>query len=134
MIAILTIDLDRFKKFNEEGGTAAGDLLLRSAAHRLRGALRKVDTLARIGADEFSALCEGIHTAEDAEAVGAKVLESLAQPFFLQGEAVVVTASIGISIFPTHGSDLNGLVALSRMAMLEARHGGGSRAVLFRRP
>lgn len=134
MIAILTIDLDRFKKFNDEGGTEAGDLLLRSAAHRLRGALRKVDTLARMGADEFAAVCEGIHSTENAEVIGGKVLESLRQPFFLQGEAVTVTASIGISLFPTHGSDINGLIALSRMAMLEARHGGGAKALLFRRP
>lgn len=134
MIAIVTIDLDRFKKFNEQGGTGAGDLLLRSAAHRLRGALRKVDTLARMGADEFGAICEGIHTTENAEQIGTKILDSLAQPFFLQGEAVVVSASIGISLFPTHGSDINGLIALSRMAMLEVRHGGGGKAMLFRRP
>jgi diguanylate cyclase (GGDEF)-like protein/PAS domain S-box-containing protein len=97
-VAVMLIDLDRFKNINDSLGHAVGDELLRSVAARLAGCLRAGDTLARLGGDEFVAVLEGLRCSDDARVVGDKILAALAEPIDIQGQLLATTASIGASI------------------------------------
>jgi diguanylate cyclase (GGDEF)-like protein/PAS domain S-box-containing protein len=103
-IAVLFIDLDRFKAVNDSLGHAAGDELLRQAADRMRGAVRPADTIARLGGDEFTVLCEDIGTIEDAAWVANRLSDALERPFDLLGPVTSIGVSIGIAVADAHDS------------------------------
>ncbi|HEX6318086.1 MAG TPA: EAL domain-containing protein [Burkholderiales bacterium] len=121
-LALLCIDLDRFKLVNDSFGHPAADGLLRAVAERLEP-LAGGDTLARIGGDEYVFLRQ-IRNAEEAASHAQRILDALARPFTLEGRSVSVGASIGISIYPNDGRDLPGLLKCADAAMYHAKEGG----------
>lgn len=123
-VAVLFIDLDRFKNVNDSLGHRMGDELLRMIGRRLGLALRKGDFLARLGGDEFTVLLEDLNDAEDAVPVAAKLLEVIQQPYWVHGHAVHISASIGVSIFPDDGDDPDTLLKNADVAMYRAKDAG----------
>jgi diguanylate cyclase (GGDEF)-like protein/PAS domain S-box-containing protein len=122
--AVIFIDLDHFKIINDALGHALGDLLLRHAAARVSGCLRESDTVARLGGDEFTVLLGDISQAADAVTVAKKILDALAAPFDLSGNEAFVTASLGISVFPGDGEDLQTLLKNADTALYRAKEQG----------
>lgn len=124
-LAILFLDLDGFKPVNDRLGHRAGDKLLSIIAERLSSSIRRQDTVARFGGDEFAILLGDLANRELASSVAAKVLEATTRPFALEGKTINVGASIGVSIFPDDGDDTKTLLTCADRAMYEAkRHGG----------
>jgi diguanylate cyclase (GGDEF)-like protein/PAS domain S-box-containing protein len=123
-LAVLFVDLDRFKNINDSLGHEVGDLVLKGAAARLLGCVRQGDTLARLGGDEFLVVLEGLRHAEDAVQVAAKVLSTLSQPFDIAGHRLFTSCSIGVSIFPDDAADERALMRNADIAMYHAKERG----------
>jgi len=126
MLAVLLIDVDRFKLVNDSLGHRAGDVLLRAVAERLCNTLRRDDTLARLGGDEFVLLWAGLKAAQDAALVAQRVQAILQRPFTLEGRALNVTASIGVAIYPEDGRDFSELLKNADTALYDAKEAGRS--------
>jgi diguanylate cyclase (GGDEF)-like protein/PAS domain S-box-containing protein len=124
MLSILFFDLDRFKNINDSLGHDAGDEVLRAVAERLRACVRKIDTVARFGGDEFAVLTEGLTTEDQASTVARKILEALSKPMILAGRQYRPGASIGISTYPTDGHDAQSLLKNADIAMYRAKEEG----------
>ncbi len=122
--ALLYIDLDRFKPVNDTHGHQAGDELLRQVAHRIGNCLRDEDTVARIGGDEFLVLLPTITHRQAALTVAEKILESLCLPFRLPQATVDIAASIGIALYPEHGTTAEALLEHGDAAMYRAKSEG----------
>ena len=125
-LALLVIDLDRFKLVNDRHGHEGGDRALRLVAERMRHRLRKTDVLARIGGDEFVALLPGMRHREDAERVAVSLQAALAEPVLLgtaEGPGVVIGASIGVTLCPEDGRDAAQLLRLADDLMYQRKHG-----------
>jgi diguanylate cyclase (GGDEF)-like protein len=122
--AVLVVDLDRFKVINDTLGHAVGDLLLIETARRLTAAVRAVDTVARIGGDEFLLLLTGIHDPADAAGIAAEIVAALDKPVNIGGTEVHASASIGISGYPSDGANADELVAHADEAMYFAKQQG----------
>jgi diguanylate cyclase (GGDEF)-like protein len=103
-VAVLFVDLDRFKGVNDSLGHAAGDELLRQAAERMRRAVRPADTIARLGGDEFTVLCEDLGAVNDAGWVADRLSDALERPFDLFGSEMSIGVSIGIAVADRHDS------------------------------
>jgi diguanylate cyclase (GGDEF)-like protein len=123
-VAVLFLDLDRFKTINDSLGHACGDELLRTVADRLRACLRQGDTVARQGGDEFTVLLPEVTAEHDAVLVAEKLLERVRQPMVLQTREIVVTGSIGLSRFPRDGDSPEELVKKADVAMYQAKEVG----------
>jgi diguanylate cyclase (GGDEF)-like protein/PAS domain S-box-containing protein len=123
-IAVMFIDIDRFKVVNDTLGHSAGDRLLQDCARRLSECLRESDTVARLGGDEFVVMVENFTAPKDAIAVAQKVLTGLARPFFVDGQEFLMSASIGISTFPDDGKDAETLLKNADIAMYRAKDQG----------
>lgn len=123
-LAVLFIDLDRFKNINDTLGHDAGDAVLREIAARLRGCLRESDIVARQGGDEFVVLLEDFGTDNDLSGVARKVLYAFSQPFSLSGKEFMLTASVGIGTFPDDGQDMSSLLKAADIAMYRAKESG----------
>ncbi|MES9868610.1 MAG: EAL domain-containing protein [Sedimenticola sp.] len=123
-LAILFIDLDRFKHINDSLGHPVGDELLKEVADRLSGAIRVPDTVARLGGDEFIVLIEEMRTSDDAGVIAEKLLQSLEPTYSVQGHDLFLSASIGISIYPENGQDVNTLIRNADAAMYQAKDMG----------
>ena len=119
--ALLLIDLDRFKDINDTFGHHFGDMVLKQIAVRLRNLLHSSDTLARLGGDEFGVVLTRVSDAGDVTAVARKILDSLEQPFAIEGHLLEVSTSIGIALYPTHGTDVRTLVRRADVAMYAAK-------------
>jgi diguanylate cyclase (GGDEF)-like protein/PAS domain S-box-containing protein len=124
LVAVLFIDLDRFKTINDSLGHAIGDELLRMVADRLQQLMRKGDTLARIGGDEFVVVLESLRVAEDAGAVAQKIIVALSQPYPIAAKMLSSSASVGISVYPSDAQDGSTLVRNADMAMYFAKEHG----------
>jgi diguanylate cyclase (GGDEF)-like protein/PAS domain S-box-containing protein len=124
MLAALLIDLDRFKLVNDSLGHRAGDALLQAVAERLSNTLRREDTLARPGGDEFVLLWDGLKSAQDAAQVARRVQDVLQRPFTIEGRTLNVTASIGVAIYPGDGRDFNELLKNAETALYDAKESG----------
>jgi len=123
-VAVLFMDLDRFKHVNDSLGHSAGDVLLRACADRLRESVRESDTVARFGGDEFVLILEGLNSAADVIAPLTKVLSRFRAPFEVSGRELPTTASIGISVFPDDGQDVETLLMNADSAMYRAKEQG----------
>jgi diguanylate cyclase (GGDEF)-like protein/PAS domain S-box-containing protein len=131
-VAVLFVDLDDFKHVNDSLGHAAGDQLLVATAKRLKSCLRPGDTAARFGGDEFAVLLERIADPDAAAAVAARVIDTLHQPFGLQGRTIPIKASVGLAIGRRGVDDADGLLRNADVAMYAAKAGGKDRFELFR--
>lgn len=126
-VAVLFLDLDRFKRINDTLGHASGDLLLREVAGRLQIGLREEDTVARLAGDEFVIVLPRINDFADALKVAEKVLAHIGQPLFLSGQELYITGSIGISLYPQDGTSSDLLLKAADTAMYRAKAGGPGR-------
>jgi diguanylate cyclase (GGDEF)-like protein/PAS domain S-box-containing protein len=123
-LAVMLLDLDHFKDVNDTLGHSVGDKLLQAVGERLINLLRKSDTIARMGGDEFMLILPEIARVEDTARVAQKVLESFRGPFVLDGHEVHITTSIGIAIYPDDGEDADTLMRDADMAMYRAKAQG----------
>jgi len=123
-LAVMHIDIDRFRKVNDLLGHAGGDDLLLEMAARLRHCVREEDTVARIGGDEFAIIITELHRPEDAVAVAEKILEIIQLPIAMRGTALDVTASIGVALYPVDGTDSETLLLNADSAMDRAKEAG----------
>ncbi|WP_122612570.1 sensor domain-containing diguanylate cyclase [Pseudomonas viridiflava] len=120
-MALLYVDLDRFKQVNDTHGHAVGDMLLQTVANRLKGCVRETDTVARIGGDEFVVLLHSVHAAGDPDSVAGKIRQVLAQPMRLDGHDLRIESSIGVARFPEHGEEEQQLFRHADQAMYAAK-------------
>jgi diguanylate cyclase (GGDEF)-like protein len=123
-LALLFMDLDRFKNVNDTLGHEAGDSVLKEVAAILTGCVREIDTVARLGGDEFVILIEGVTDVRQVGSVGHKLMRAMAEPLLLGGHECSVTASIGISTYPADGSDGATLLKNADIAMYRAKEQG----------
>ncbi|HET9663255.1 MAG TPA: diguanylate cyclase [Burkholderiales bacterium] len=131
LFALLFVDLDRFKPVNDSFGHRIGDELLKAVARRLQNCVRKGDTVARTGGDEFVIVLNEISRAVDAASISGKVLDELTRPFHVEGHELAISCSIGISIFPEDGKDVATLMVNADKAMYHAKNTGRSNFQFF---
>ena len=129
--SILFVDLDRFKLVNDSFGHFTGDELLRGVSAKLQTLVRSEDTVSRLGGDEFVMLLREVADIDDAVSVASKVLEALREPFRVHEQALFVTASIGISVFPLHGDSPQMLITRADAAMYNTKQGGRNNFKVF---
>ncbi|MDZ7754342.1 MAG: EAL domain-containing protein [Gammaproteobacteria bacterium] len=129
--AVMFLDLDRFKVINDSLGHHAGDELLRQVAERLQGVCRAQDTFARLGGDEFTLIAEDIDNATNAMRTADKLIHELHRGFVVNGQPLMVTGSIGISMFPDDGTDIEMLLRQADTAMYLAKERGRNNYQLF---
>ena len=120
-VAVMSLDLDRFKLINDSLGHSVGDLLLKEVAERLKGCTRDQDTVSRIGGDEFVILLTGV---DNASVVASRMVAALTSTFEVNGQSLSTSCSIGISIFPDHGDDGETLIKYADQAMYCAKESG----------
>jgi diguanylate cyclase (GGDEF)-like protein/PAS domain S-box-containing protein len=130
-VAVMYVDLDRFKVVNDTLGHTVGDRLLQVVSTRLREVLRPDDTIARLGGDEFAVILPEIARAEDAGSVGRKLLQALREPIDVEGHELHVTASAGVSIFPSDGEDVETLLKHADAALYRSKDLGRNTVQLF---
>ena len=124
IVAVLFLDLDRFKVVNDSLGHAAGDLLLQTVSERIRSAVRGDDSVTRLGGDEFAVLCTEVGTPDDAMMVAERIIAAVKRPICLDGQEVFVTTSLGISLYPADASDPEALLKNADAAMYRAKAQG----------
>ena len=130
-LAVLFLDLDRFKEINDSLGHTVGDTLLKAVAERIRRSVREGDTVARFGGDEFTLLIPKIDNIEDAAKIAQKIIEALKVPFLIQAQEMFVTTSIGVSLYPSDGLDPETLVRNADAAMYRAKDQGRDNYQLY---
>jgi diguanylate cyclase (GGDEF)-like protein/PAS domain S-box-containing protein len=122
-VALLFLDLDRFKQINDTLGHGVGDALLKAASERLQGCMREQDTVSRLGGDEFIAVLPDTDMA-GAQKVAGKILQEIVRPFEIGSHVLHISSSIGIAVFPDHAADIETLVKYADLAMYEAKAKG----------
>ncbi|MEZ5290591.1 MAG: EAL domain-containing protein [Vicinamibacterales bacterium] len=130
--AVLFVDLDGFKAVNDRHGHDAGDRVLQALARRFAGRTRDMDTVARVGGDEFVVVMEDLDDGRFAATVAAKIVAAAAEPVDLDGTPAAITASVGIALFPGDGADAGTLLRHADQAMYAAKDGGKSRFCYYR--
>jgi diguanylate cyclase (GGDEF)-like protein/PAS domain S-box-containing protein len=123
-LAILYLDMDRFKVINDSLGHFVGDELLKAVAQRLRSELREADTLARVGGDEFNLLIPEINDVQDVRNLAEKILRLITEPFFIENEEIFISFSVGIAIYPTDGDNKDMLIKNADIAMYKVKSAG----------
>lgn len=131
VLALLYMDLDRFKAVNDTHGHETGDLLLQEAAKRMTFCTRKADTVARMGGDEFIGVSGKITAPGDSVVVARKIIAALSAPFHLKGKECSIGASIGISLYPMDGDDVETLLSKADQAMYRVKAGGKGGYLLY---
>ncbi len=130
-LAVLFLDLDRFKVINDSLGHSVGDELLRQVAERIQEHVREGDTVARLGGDEFTLLVPGITADEDAAKIARKICDAIHDPFWIDGRELFVTTSLGVSVYPSDGHDAESLVRNADSAMYRAKEQGRDNYQLY---
>ncbi|HET6383205.1 MAG TPA: EAL domain-containing protein [Armatimonadota bacterium] len=130
-MAVMFLDVDRFKNINDTLGHSVGDVLLQALADRLRQCMREDDTISRWGGDEFTLLFGDIARVEDAARIAQKILEVLKEPMDVSGNLLIVTASIGIAIYPSDGVDADILLRNADTAMYRVKERGGNHYQMY---
>ena len=131
-LAVIFIDLDKFKQINDTMGHAQGDVVLKVVADRLRSAVRASDTVARWGGDEFVVVAEEVGSTEQAGALGRKLIEILASPILETEQAAYVGGSLGVAFFPQDAQTVEALIHCADQAAYEAKREGGNTVCFFR--
>jgi diguanylate cyclase (GGDEF)-like protein/PAS domain S-box-containing protein len=131
LAAVLFVDLDRFKEVNDTAGHSVGDSLLQQVAGRLESCVRRTDTVARWGGDEFTLLLTGLRDQQYVVTVAQKLLDALRAPFHIDSHELSVTASIGVAVYPKDGKDASTLQGNADVAMYRAKGRGKNRLHLF---
>ncbi len=132
-LALMYVDLDRFKQINDSLGHTIGDMVLQQAAERMQDCVREVDTVARIGGDEFIVLLPIIENDEDALIVAEKIRLVLCQPFEISGQSLQLSSSIGVAVYPDHGTTEDEITGNADIAMYLAKEAGRDNVKLFQR-
>ncbi len=130
-VALLFIDLDRFKQVNDSLGHLVGDKLLQKTAERLNSCVRETDTVARLGGDEFTLIISNINSPKDASAIAENALKKLAEPLTINGHEIFINASIGIAIYPDDGTTVDKLLRNADAAMYRAKEQGRGQHQFF---
>jgi diguanylate cyclase (GGDEF)-like protein/PAS domain S-box-containing protein len=131
-LAVMLMDLDKFKEINDTLGHQMGDKLLREVSTRINGQVRKSDTLARMGGDEFMVLLlPEVNKPEDVLVVANRIMRSFREPFLCDGMELFTAASIGIAIYPDHGENVDTLISRADIAMYQAKKAGGNSFKIF---
>lgn len=130
-LALLFIDLDKFKPINDQWGHAVGDLVLQEVARRMQGCVRESDTVSRVGGDEFVVLLLNLANAQDALQVAEKIRAALREPMQLDGKTLSVSSCIGVAMYPEHGQTQTELSRQADAAMYQAKERGRDGVVLF---
>jgi diguanylate cyclase (GGDEF)-like protein len=121
VVALVVIDLDRFKEINDTLGHHVGDMVLQQVGPRLRSTVREIDTIARLGGDEFAVLLRGIESPAEAERVADRIVHALDRPIVVQGFPLSVDASVGVACYPAHGDHFDVLMQRADVAMYAAK-------------
>jgi diguanylate cyclase (GGDEF)-like protein/PAS domain S-box-containing protein len=132
-VAVSMLDLDHFKDVNDTLGHDVGDLLLKAVAGRLSAALRKGDTVARFGGDEFVLILPDLREIEDVTQVAQKIVDGFRKPFLIDSHQLIVTTSIGIAVYPDDGTDEGILLKNADIAMYQAKQSGRDRYQLCKK-
>jgi len=130
-IAVMMLDLDKFKNINDRFGHEAGDILLKAVAGRLQDALRKSDTIARMGGDEFMIIVPEMEKTVDVAAVAEKVLNLFHAPFACNSFSLLSSTSIGVAIYPEDGHDGESLIRCADIAMYNVKANGGNNFCIY---
>ena len=130
-VAVMFVDLDRFKLINDSIGHNVGDQLIQAVARRISATLREGDTLSRFGGDEFTLLLPNLRTQEDAVIIARKILSELQQPFYIEEHELFVSGSIGIALYPDHGQALDTLIQRADIAMYHTKAHGKNNLHFF---
>lgn len=132
--ALLFLDLDKFKAVNDQYGHEGGDLILRQVAKRLLAVSRKSDTIGRLGGDEFVVIIEELAETIQATQVAKKIIEQLIEPFYINGNEVLIGCSIGVAIYPDHAYSSEDLTRSADIAMYAAKERGKPHFYVYREP
>ena len=130
-LALMMLDIDKFKEINDTLGHHIGDLLLQVVAEKLTGILRKEDTVARFGGDEFVLVLPDQKDVQTALNVARKIIDAFRDTVVLEGRALIITSSIGISIYPDHGQDIDTVLKNADSAMYRAKQAGRNQYRLY---
>jgi len=130
-LAVMFLDLDRFKVVNDTLGHSVGDELLKTVGSRLQASMREEDSIARMGGDEFTILLADLKSTDDSAKIAQKVLDTVAQPLRIDGTELFVTTSIGIALFPSDGDTAEALLANADHAMYRAKDSGRNSYQMF---
>ena len=125
-LGLMLLDLDRFKPVNDTMGHDVGDQVLKAVADRLRECVREVDTVARMGGDEFTIILEGLSCVQDMATVARRITKSLTEPFHLREHRASIGVSIGITVYPSDDHEIDDLLKHADAAMYRAKQQGGS--------
>ena len=131
MLAILFLDLDRFKHINDSRGHATGDQLLKTVAQRIRSTVRSVDVVVRMGGDEFIVILKEVTNTAQVNEAAERIIEALSRPVAINGHSLVTTVSIGVSLYPRDGADMEELLRHSDSAMYQAKERGRNNWQVF---
>src|SRR6185369_1077043 len=123
-MAVVYLDLDGFKQINDTLGHGAGGTLQKMVAERLVAAVREEDTVARLGGDEFVIALWHVSGTDYAATAASRAIEAVSQPYDIEGAAVSITTSAGVSIYPDHGEDADTLIKSADLALYEAKDAG----------
>ncbi len=125
-LGVMLLDLDRFKSVNDTLGHDVGDSLLQAVAERLKSCVREVDTIARMGGDEFTAILEGVSGEADVAVVAKRIIESVGAPFAFGTHRASIGVSIGVTLYPSDDQNIDGLLKHADAAMYRAKQRGGN--------
>jgi diguanylate cyclase (GGDEF)-like protein len=125
-IGLMLLDLDRFKTVNDTWGHEAGDQVLQAAADRIKACVREVDTVARMGGDEFTVIVEGLSQEDDLAHIAERIISSMIEPFCLPSGQALIGVSIGMTVYPIDDHDIDDLLRHADAAMYRAKQRGGN--------
>lgn len=132
--ALLFVDLDDFKSINDELGLMAGDTVLQVVARRLESSVRDSDTVSRHGGDEFLVLLSELSNAADAAVIAATIVAAVAEPVFIADRMLMISASVGVAVYPEDGEDAMTLIARADEAMYRAKKSRHGNFLLYQEP
>lgn len=125
------LDLDKFKQINDTLGHLAGDKVLVDTAKRLQDCIRESDTIARVSGDEFTFIIEHVENEIELKKVSGRILRSISSPYIIGDKSIQISCSIGISLFPEHGTDIDSLVNHADFSMYKAKSMGGNSVQIY---